>query len=130
MPGAMPRRPALSFTAKIFSSGGLPSKIATACARNSGSARRVAATGKFGTKMQANGMDISTLSIESLSRLVPLTDNWLNCSLAQLFSSRPGSFAGERDRTEPAGLRSSRERITSAVISSSVSNCAWVGLGN
>src|SRR5580704_17756839 len=50
----MPARSARSFTAKIFSNGGLPSKIAVACARKSGSARKIAATGKLGTKMQAN----------------------------------------------------------------------------
>src|SRR5271155_2349636 len=54
IPGEIPARLAFSFMAKTFSSGGLPSKIATACARNSGSARNIAATGKFGTKMQAN----------------------------------------------------------------------------
>ena len=63
MPGVMPMQLALSFTAKSFSSGGLPSKIATACARNSGPARNTAATGKFGTKMQAKGM----ATLESLS---------------------------------------------------------------
>ena len=49
MPGAMPRRLAWSFTARIVSSGGLPSRMATARVRSSGSARNAAATGKFGT---------------------------------------------------------------------------------
>ena len=40
---------AFSLTAMIFSSGGLPSRMATARARSSGSARSAAATGKFGT---------------------------------------------------------------------------------
>ena len=49
MPGAMPSRVAVSLTARIVSSGGLPSTMASARACNSGSARRAAATGKFGT---------------------------------------------------------------------------------
>jgi hypothetical protein len=49
MPGAMPRRLAFSLTAIIFSSGGLPSRMATARGFSSGSARRAAATRKFGT---------------------------------------------------------------------------------
>src|SRR6516225_9319815 len=56
MPGAMPARRALLLTTNIFCNGGLPSSTATACERSAGSARRIASTGKSGTKMQAKGM--------------------------------------------------------------------------
>ncbi len=67
MPGAMPNCLAPSFTAKTFSNGGLPSKIATGCDRKAGSARRTAATWKFGMKMQANMTALSHRVIRLLS---------------------------------------------------------------
>src|SRR5580658_3996571 len=94
MPGAMPARPAFSFAAKTFSSGGFPSKMATARARNSGSARNTAATGKFGTKMQAN---MKQYLVPSTQLSVPSQVSSGNWVLATAFSSRPGSLAGERD---------------------------------
>src|ERR1700693_6130203 len=94
MPGAIPRRPAPSFTAKTFSSGGLPSKIATARARNSGSARNIAATGRFGTKMQANMKQYPVPSCQYPILFFLATGYW---QLTTVFSSRPGGFAGESD---------------------------------
>src|SRR5579863_9525370 len=88
MPGMMPMRPALSFTAKTFSSGGLPSKTATARARNSGCTRNTAATEKFGTKMQAN---IKQYPVVSTQLGFLATGYW---QLAT-FSSCPCGFAGE-----------------------------------
>ncbi len=93
IPGVMPIRPALSFTAKTFSSGGLPSKIATARACNSGSARNTAATEKFGTKMQAN---MSSTQYPVVSTQLGFSGNWV-LATGYCFLSRPGGFADECD---------------------------------
>ena len=123
MPGVMPMRPALSFTAKTFSSGGLPSKMATARARNSGSARNTAATGKFGTKMQANMKQYLVVSTQ-----LGFSRNWV-LATGYCFHPAQAVLLANVISAERTGLRSSRDRTNSAVISSPVSNCAWVGNG-
>src|SRR6266851_3065800 len=69
MPGDTPARWAFSFTAKIFCSGALPSRTATNCERNSGSARSNASTGKSGTKMQAKGIKSSVFGCQLSGKL-------------------------------------------------------------
>src|ERR1700691_6320706 len=113
MPGVMPMRPALSFTAKSFSSGGLPSKMATARARNSGSAPNTAATGKFGTKMQAN---MKQYPVSSCQYPVGFfwqldTGNWL-----LFFHPAQAVLLANVISAERTGLRFLRDRTNSAVI--------------
>src|ERR1041385_9327809 len=63
MPGRMPARRASPLTAKSFCSGGLPSNTAIGRERSSGSARRIASTGKSGTKMQAKDIEELLLAV-------------------------------------------------------------------
>src|SRR5580658_8717698 len=106
--------------------------MATACERNSGSARNTAATVKFGTKMQANmtqypvplsvprknrfqSFRVSRFQKTTAQLLKPW--NFETCffwQLASVFHPAQAVLLANVISTERTGLRSSRDRANSA----------------
>src|SRR5262249_44048479 len=133
MPGKTPVFRASSVTAKTFCRGGLPSSTATACERKSGSARRIASTGKSGTKMQAKGMENQLLvvgywhqkSATDLHELSRILKNQRGLSGNNPYESMVGFYPARTAwvvnaaLAERTGLRSRREHTISASTCSS-----------
>ena len=123
---------ALSFSPITFSSGGRPVSTAILRARNSGSKRMIACTGKSGMKIQANmGHQVSGLGSQfSDSRSLSSYSSFNESAFAENWKLRTENsmhYPAQAARllklaVDCAGLRSNRERNNSAVISNSSSN--------